>query len=405
MLKSSNKETKCFTATIFCVIFCSTFFLEYVSLGNVRQSFLAKSISEVNIAVNRSLSSHDSSTTIMEKNQSNFVVDILIVGTQLRPDLLQIQERIFATHGTVRNFFNVTEKDDADPFCHSNLTRREVLGISRFCRTQRYSTNNVVMNALRRYFAKSTYLEKKTNPAGWICAIPRPVYGMQKVMKHYRTTGQEFPSYLIMIDDDTYYDMDIFQQNFQNLDPLVPTVTAGCLYHMAKRINFTYGYGGFGFIFSRGSLERLTRAIQCPRDTDICNRISDNFVGEKNVFQNGTSVLGVMLRLASDQSYRRYRKWTYGYCLHGDWNLGYYINFYNLSKHDTNPYYSTVRHARMESYLGSEIIKKPTGHCFHDGGKCPNGAAVCHHISAENMERVFAEKQNKSNLMTMTIGS
>ena len=46
---------------------------------------------------------------------SSFIVDILSVASISQLDLLNAQQKTFASHVSVRNFFNATEDDDADP--------------------------------------------------------------------------------------------------------------------------------------------------------------------------------------------------------------------------------------------------------------------------------------------------
>jgi hypothetical protein len=65
-----------------------------------------------------------------------FTVDILSVGSVTMLDLLHVQQETFASHISVRNFFNVTEIDDADPDCSKYLTLDDVWMVSKFCRTR-----------------------------------------------------------------------------------------------------------------------------------------------------------------------------------------------------------------------------------------------------------------------------
>jgi hypothetical protein len=49
--------------------------------------------------------------------------------------------------------------------------------------------------------------------------------------------------------------------------------------------------------------------------------------------------------------------------MHSDWVIGYFANYYNISRHVVEPYYADVPHARIEPYKNSEIYKKGTGFC------------------------------------------
>jgi hypothetical protein len=82
--------------------------------------------------------------------------------------------------------------------------------ISNFCRGQRPSGLSRVFRYLRGQYAKAEWLEKKANPSGWMCAQVRPYSGLLKAYKHYKKSQQALPDYLIIIDDDTYYNMELF---------------------------------------------------------------------------------------------------------------------------------------------------------------------------------------------------
>ncbi len=86
-------------------------------------------------------------------SSSSFTVDILSVATINRTDLLEAQERTFASHPSVRNFFNVTELDDHDPTCYKELTFDHVYKVSNFCRFG--TTRNHGSKVMKCEFAES----------------------------------------------------------------------------------------------------------------------------------------------------------------------------------------------------------------------------------------------------------
>jgi hypothetical protein len=256
-----------------------------------------------------------------------FTVDILSVGSQSRLDYIQAQRDSFGSHSSVRHFFNVTELDDPnDPHCSTTLKWNDVASISRFCSTNKYNHNNkrnhhkihssswdpqrqFVMKYLSGSFASTTWLSKKTNPAGWLCAQNRPALGLYKVLQHYRSTLQMLqndtvssssmtsslsllssvlPDFLIVMDDDTYYNMELLEQHFSpsyndgnnnnnndeanynynsdHYNSSIPKGIAGCVVRSPIRsINFTIPFGGFGFIMSRGYLQNLMTPIHCQQ--------------------------------------------------------------------------------------------------------------------------------------------
>lgn len=140
---------------------------------------------------------------------TKFTVDILSVGSINQLELLDAQKRTFGAHESVRNFFNVTEIDDADPNCHVDMTIDHVRDVSNFCRRKRGKTRRgSIFNSMLGEYARFQWLEKKKNPMGWMCAQPRPYSGLMKVFNHFNMTGQSLPTYFVIMDDDTYYNME-----------------------------------------------------------------------------------------------------------------------------------------------------------------------------------------------------
>ena len=87
---------------------------------------------------------------------------------------------------------------------------------------------------------------------------------------------------------------------------------------------------------------------------------------------------------------------SYKNCLHSDWNTGYFINFYNISRQATadgtwfseNEKMKGVKEARLHTLGGSELynVRTPSGNCLHEGIKnCPSGSVVCHRLTARDM--------------------
>jgi hypothetical protein len=322
---------------------------------------------------------------------SEFVVDILSVGSLSRLDQLDAQRETMASHVTVRNFFNVTEHDDEDdPECYQHLTWPQVRNISRFCRGRgKKPVNSSVYRVATNCFADVSFLKKKANPGGWICAQKRPHYGLSKAAKHYAKHPQEdLPDWLIIMDDDTYYNMELFYENFRHRDASDLEISVGCLIHLP--LHFTVPYGGYGSVISRASLAKLLRPIECPSADDqaICDRLRDNLVGELRHFRNGMSLIDLFHRYVSAERYRDVDRWSAGFCMHSDVLLGYLVNFYNASRHVADPNYEMVSHARIEPFVkGSEIKGSEMGHGLcRNKGVCPKGAEVCHYAPAAWME-------------------
>jgi len=179
-----------------------------------------------------------------------------------------------------------------------------------------------------RSLAKYGYSPGKNS--GWVCAQRRVGFGLAKKAEAYRKGG-ELPDYLILIDDDTFINIDRFVKRMKAVDnKLVPNVYAGRLFNFNDEINFPWG--GFGTIFNRASLELLIQPLYCVDDlshtysnkfeANACSRLNENLLEEKNVYKSGMSISD----LAYAMSARDY------FCMHSDHLTGYLVNQYLLSQ-------------------------------------------------------------------------
>lgn len=345
--------------------------------------------------------------------ERGFTVDILSVGSVTRQELLNAQRRTFASHASVRNFFNVTERDDPDPDCHEKLTMSQTLEISNYCRNQRPVTLvGETYRYIRGLYARWPWLEKKANPVGWMCAQQRPHAGMMKVHNHYKSSGQNLPDYLLVMDDDTYINMKTFEREFggsgdlrprRDLSPPAesePLVMAGCLVRQpVRQLNFTFPFGGFGTFISRGALQELYRPIFCDPTApdyrqalheDKCRQLDRDVVKEKHYFKDGMSIMELMHSYVTLPRYTDVHNWDVNkhYCLHSDHAFGVFLNFYNISQHVKDPWYRNVPQARVWSYKDSEIYAKPRGVCKNSLTElgCEAGVEVCHYATPQWME-------------------
>ena len=175
------------------------------------------------VAASATGKSTDGAVSASAAEERGFTVDILSVGSVTRQELLNAQRRTFASHASVPNFFNVTERDDPDPDCHEKLTLSQTREISNYCRNQRPVKDvGETYRFIRGLYARWPWLEKKANPVGWMCAQQRPHAGMMKVHNHYKTSGQNLPDYLLVMDDDTYINMKTFEREFGGSGDLRP---------------------------------------------------------------------------------------------------------------------------------------------------------------------------------------
>lgn len=190
------------------------------------------------------------------------VVDIMSVGSKTRLNYQEAQRKSFATHSSVRYFFNITEDEDADVNCSQTLRPSDTYAISKFCRPQRRSkwgARHVLMRYLRTQYSRPEWLEKKASPNGWMCAQTRPTHGFGMVIAQYRAMIETYgdaaalPDYLFIADDDTYVNMELLEQYMSNFDPGIPRAMAGCLVRTpSQKLNFSFPFGGLGTILSKG---------------------------------------------------------------------------------------------------------------------------------------------------------
>ena len=190
--------------------------------------------------------------------KQSLVIDIMSVGSKTRPHYQQAQMETFATHRSIRYFFNVTEVDDADPTCAENFGPEDAFAVSKFCHKHKWERSQFLMRYLRTPYARERWLKGKPSPHGWMCAQVRPSHGLGKVVDRYRelqrTLGDKaLPDYLFIMDDDTYVNFELFEQYMSTFDTSTPRAVAGCMVRSPiMEVNFTIPFGGFGMIFSKG---------------------------------------------------------------------------------------------------------------------------------------------------------
>ncbi|CAB9504144.1 expressed unknown protein [Seminavis robusta] len=367
---------------------------------------------------------------------SSFVIDILSIGSNARLDLLDAQRATFGAHPNVRHFIQATEDDDADPHCSRDLTDQQVFEISKFCGRQPNlrgdtSESTHFLRFMRNQFASIPWLQKKASPVGWLCAQRRPIHGLYKALTMYSAGQQQqqnnnnnatLPDLLAIVDDDTYLNIHKLAQVYRDDTPQDPLVRAGCLVRTPIHLfNFTFAFGGFGLILNKASLEKLQRPLgDCThgrrhlsasynshdhsnQDKAVCQRLAENQIGEYKLFQEQQqpqqqpqkrpmALIDLMQAYATSKPYRDYQSWasdgSTGYCLHSDWAMGYFVNYYNLSRHTSDPYFADVAHDNLETWLNSIIYNRPKGLCRHvSARRCTSSSLVCHYMTAQDMRQ------------------
>ena len=343
-----------------------------------------------------------------DNTRRELTIDIMSIGSEGNRRMLDAQSRTWASHTSVRFFWGGLEADEADPNCYKSLTKDQMTGISTYCRSfqaKKKYKHSPLMSYLMNNYAGGNYLQEK--PPGWFCANKRPGVLFGRLGRLYRKI-QSLPDYFIFLDDDGYYNMELFRQFVQDLDPWEPSTYAGCLIQMPLHAtNMTFPFGGFGLILSRGTLMNLIRPVHCGATmTDnsnnnlfqehACSQLQSNMFGEYDSFINGMSVSDLMAAHASRDSYasNNFMEAKYPFCIHGDWMTGYYINYYQLSNKIPNPYFKDRPGFRIRSDLGivyeANKHANPPRNCLNDR-ICDSTSQVCHHMSDESMHDLVRE--------------
>jgi hypothetical protein len=347
-------------------------------------------------------------------------IDIISVGSLLKADLQDAQERTFASHNSVRQYFRVTELNDTDVLCSTNFTMRQLDTVNNFCKT--LDGQSYVSTLLRQR------LYKPKNHTGWMCAQKRPLDGLNLALQQYskgtnrvnnETSLPSLPNYLVILDDDTYMNMDYFVNNFPTMHPMDEShVITGCRLVHPKVIQFAFPFGGFGTILTRKAIENIIRPIYC--DTDFwntnmnlknngfnqmaCWRLNQNLVGEKSFFRDGMSVADLMYAYSSGLSYTNVNEWSdgVGFCFHSDHALGYFIGFYHIAVPDEKWLTLELDHDHQEKQtynIFNDSLREDYGYlplkqdgklsCKFRGRKCTSEAPFCHYVQPKQMDDLY----------------
>lgn len=351
-----------------------------------------------------------------DRRRSNTTIDIISVGSHARPLYQETQKNIFGNYSSVRNFFGLTEDDDTEMDCHKRLSSTHLQKVVKFCRGRGNVLGEKLFHfrQMTMHYATLRWLKKKSNPIGWLCAQKRPFDGLMKTLGSYKS--QDTPDYLIVVDDDTWVNIDQLVSSLRSMYPAeLPYAIAGCM--IRSRVhehNFTIPYGGWGMIFSRPAIENLMKPLYCntaPNNFEdefvrlACWRLSESPIGEQPLFREGMSVAQLMHAYVNDQPYQQVDSWnSLGYCLHSDWVWGYFTNFYHISVHTNTPKFSSLLEDRLQGFNGSMIYAgRPTPEteelkreCRNQGDDmCTKNSNMCHYVTPQHMERLTLQLQGQ----------
>lgn len=114
-------------------------------------------------------------------------------------------------------------------------------------------------------------------------------------------------------------------------------------------------------------------------------RLDDDILGERQFFRNTMSVSDLMGAHVRNNLFTQYSQRNWAYCLHGDWALGYFVNYYYIASHTKDEGFETVPQVRIEGTLGG-TFKEDRGNCVHGSVEtCTEAAHVCHRQTVKSM--------------------
>lgn len=335
------------------------------------------------------LSSKPDNSEISSTTKKDPFIDLISIGSLLKKEYQNAQERTFGSHPKVRNYFRITELNDTDATCYKNLTMTQLGDVLSFCKDSNGNQSLVSSTLRRRVFSPK-------NHTGWLCAQKRPVDGLHLALQKYKS--EPLPSYLFIIDDDSYINVNASLETLQSFHPEEePHVVSGCRYNYPQTLHFTFPYGGFGSILTRKAIENLVQPIHCnaPKPDDFtrsaCWRLDQNIIDEKQFFREGMSVADLMFSYSSGLPFTTVDKWKnrIGYCFHSDHFLGYFLGFYHIAVPDE----------KLSGTL-SDSLRKEYGYrnmgdineCKNQRSNCKIGSSICHYIGPRQMSRLFAQQ-------------
>ncbi len=158
----------------------------------------------------------------------NLTIDAASMGCRNKSGWMQAQVDTWGA-SNVHFFFGSTEQDDIDPTCNEVMKPK-------------------LSMLAKAFFAQPKWLEKTNTGIGWLCAQQSFASMLGKVGKFYQIQLEvdksfQLPSFLLIQDDDTYYNMDVLERELllKVKDLFIPFAAAGCLVNMPiHMLNFSF---------------------------------------------------------------------------------------------------------------------------------------------------------------------
>jgi hypothetical protein len=337
----------------------------------------------------------DKGEKVDKVEEAEAVVDIISVGSLLKSEYQDAQEATFAQNHHIRNFYRITERNDTDSECFTELTVDQMDHIINFC-SKTHHQSYISQTLRQRLFEPKRH-------TGWMCAQKRPLDGLYQVLKQYTQKKHSIPDYVFIIDDDTYMQADYLLEDLVRYHPASdPYAVAGCNFDFLQEARIPFPYGGFGSFLTKATVQRLTRPFYCDgRDSYshyACWRLNMNALGEKEFYRPGMSVIDLMHAYSSGLAFTEADKWTSaGYCLHSDHALAYFMNFYFVTvpehlMHADDEVTDRVRR-RFPGYIPLLSSGQHEDECKHMRDECRVNDRLCHYIKPDQMKDLYRQQQ------------
>jgi hypothetical protein len=331
------------------------------------------------------------------------VMDIVAVGSLSRNPYAQAQQDTFGRHRFVRDFYSISERNDTDATCATELTMEQRRQVLDFCTHGDRSTQT-----FETFYFRTDLFGPTSEKTGWLCAQKRPIDGLNIALERYKA-GVPLPDYVLIIDDDTYLNIDALAETFQqHYPPEENHVVAGCTYRRPGVVDFVFPVGGVGSFLTKGAIEKLLTPLHCasppPGGTKMdaftrwaCWRLQLDPVGEKAFFHDGMSIGDLMYAYAAQLPFTGVAEWNRtGYCFHSDHTLGYFLNYYHVAVPDrvleeTRPNDEIRKQYPVQTIAGSreKDHNGRGGDCDNLWEKCTRKSRICHYTNPEQMKRIY----------------
>eukprot|EP00584_Thalassiosira_punctigera_P012146 CAMPEP_0172559682 /NCGR_PEP_ID=MMETSP1067-20121228/85270_1 /TAXON_ID=265564 ORGANISM="Thalassiosira punctigera, Strain Tpunct2005C2" /NCGR_SAMPLE_ID=MMETSP1067 /ASSEMBLY_ACC=CAM_ASM_000444 /LENGTH=311 /DNA_ID=CAMNT_0013349335 /DNA_START=42 /DNA_END=974 /DNA_ORIENTATION=+ len=238
------------------------------------------------------------------------VVDVVSIGSRTRWDYVQSQRSTWANHSSIRHFVGISEDDHE----HHGSCEKSKASVSQ-CTARGKATRRQPPGISRKNF----FINQSE---GWFCAQKRPTVALGNVIANkYIPRGEvELPDWLILVDDDSIFHMDVFHLSVSHLVPDHVHVLAGS--HIFAGGGLDWPHGGNGVAMSRGAIRRLFEPLSCQGkihasdgfQQHACATLRKNKAYELDEFVEGMSIADLMLEIVDKRK---------PFCWHSDWMTGW----------------------------------------------------------------------------------